>query len=148
MPALPRCHSTLQALDSSDPSAATSNRQLLKRVLARKLPRATLLEADNGAAAVATVRGAMVSGSHIDVVLMDREMPEMDGLAAARALRDAGWLGVLLGVTGHGGEADIAVFVAAGADGVLPKPVTADAVIAKLEELIAARTSLDRSTEQ
>jgi CheY-like chemotaxis protein len=64
---------------------------------------------------------------HVDVILMDVIMPEMDGLeatAAIRALeRDIGTRTPILALTGNTSESDKVVFLASGMDGFVAKPI-------------------------
>ena len=60
--------------------------------------------------------------SAIDLVLMDSVMPRLDGLQATRRLREMGYKGLILGVTGNVGQQDIDAFIAHGANYVLCKP--------------------------
>jgi CheY-like chemotaxis protein len=90
------------------------------RALRRRLGKgATVEEYTNGAQICDAVAD---HGDAIACVLMDCEMPVMDGVTATRRLRAAGWRGVLIGVTGHAADGD-ASFIPAGADAVMPKPV-------------------------
>ena len=59
-----------------------------------------------------------------DLVLMDVQMPEMDGLEATRYLRDVGFRGPIVATSGSASHADIAECLAAGMDDHLPKPFT------------------------
>jgi len=86
----------------------------------------------NGAEAL-----ARVEAGGVDLVLMDAEMPVLDGLAATRAIRalPGPLSGVpVIGVTAHGGEA-AARFRDAGADAVIAKPLD-------VAELLAAITAV------
>ncbi len=65
----------------------------------------------------------------VQVVLMDQEMPVMDGLSATRALRQRGYTGLVLALTANEGTADHARCRAAGMDGVIVKPVSRDALV-------------------
>ncbi|MDI4634922.1 response regulator [Pelomonas sp. V22] len=75
---------------------------------------------DNGAEAL-----RRASLRHYDLILLDMEMPEMDGLEAARAIRrqTAHALTPILALTGNAFEADREACMEAGMDDFLPKPV-------------------------
>ena len=57
-----------------------------------------------------------------DVILMDYEMPHMDGPTAIKEIRRIGYKGLVVGLTGHGGKDETDILFAAGADKVLLKP--------------------------
>eukprot|EP00300_Choanocystis_sp_HF-7_P033249 c45555_g1_i1.p1 GENE.c45555_g1_i1~~c45555_g1_i1.p1 ORF type:complete len:440 (+),score=111.61 c45555_g1_i1:72-1391(+) len=93
------------------------NRTVLVRILGL-FGAVDVTEAANGAEAV-----ALAKEQHFDVVLMDLIMPEMNGVQAALALRQAGFQGKILGVSGDTGlEGERAMQV--GMDLVLRKPVS------------------------
>jgi CheY-like chemotaxis protein len=72
-----------------------------------------------------------------DVVLMDISMPHMDGYEAARRMKAESWGKevVLIAMTGWGRQGDIDAAHAAGFDGHLLKPVSAEAVIELITRL-------------
>ncbi|MFL1462812.1 ATP-binding protein [Roseococcus sp. DSY-14] len=79
-------------------------------------------------AEVSTAAGgdaAIGAGAAQDVVLMDLDMPGLDGFAAARALRGAGGGLCILALTAHAEGGYRARAAAAGLDGFITKPVTA-----------------------
>ena len=67
---------------------------------------------------------ASVGGRRVDVVVMDRGLPDMDGLEAIASLRADGFLGAVLVTSGHAGPDHVAACLGAGADDVLGKPFT------------------------
>lgn len=69
-----------------------------------------------------------LSLDHIDVdlILLDFEMPRMNGPTAARKLRDSGCTIPIIGVTGNVLEKDTDFFLSQGADKVLFKPLAID----------------------
>ncbi|WP_299930618.1 response regulator transcription factor [uncultured Nocardioides sp.] len=67
---------------------------------------------------------AVIGSRQIDVVVMDRGLPDMDGLEATAFLRAAGFLGAVLVTSGHAGTDHVAASLGAGADDVLGKPFT------------------------
>ncbi len=77
-----------------------------------------------------------------DVVLMDISMPHMDGYEAARRLRGETWGKnvVLIALTGWGRQGDVEAARAAGFDGHLLKPVSAEALVELITELRRKQT--------
>jgi CheY-like chemotaxis protein len=79
-----------------------------------------------------------------DAILMDFMMPVMDGPTATRKIRDVGYEGLILGVTGNALPSDIELFMGHGADRVLTKPVNVDSLKIALK-VIKLRRDLPRS---
>lgn len=67
---------------------------------------------------------ASIGGRDIDVVVMDRGLPDMDGLDATASLRADGFVGAVVVTSGHAGPDHVAACLGAGADDVLGKPFT------------------------
>jgi CheY-like chemotaxis protein len=55
---------------------------------------------------------------------MDKHMPELDGLQATLQLRQLGYTGLIIGITGDVSAEDAAEYRGYGADDVLCKPTT------------------------
>jgi CheY-like chemotaxis protein len=119
---------------------ATSRRFLIK-VLQRQLPRAIITEAEDGQEALDAYAAAS-STEKPSVVLIDKEMPRMDGHAATRRLRAMGFRGPIIGITGDAGQAAVDEFVAQGAVDVVTKPVQMAALLDIIEREL---TALDES---
>jgi signal transduction histidine kinase/ActR/RegA family two-component response regulator len=96
---------------------AADNRLLLKRVLTR-LGADAVEVADSGLAGV-----RQATGRRFDVVLMDIQMPDVDGLEATRMLRSQGYRGPIIALTAHALQDDRRRCLDAGLDDYLAKPV-------------------------
>ncbi len=64
-----------------------------------------------------------------DLVLMDMQMPEIDGYAATGMLRDLGFSGPILALTAHAMEGDRQRCIRAGCQDYLPKPVSSRVLV-------------------
>ena len=62
-------------------------------------------------------------------IVMDYMMPNMDGPTAVKHLRDSGYNGFIIGLTGHSNESDIDYYKSQGADEVFSKPLDIDMLI-------------------
>jgi len=108
---------------------AVTNRKLLARLLSNAGHTCEL--ANDGDTAVHMVTEKMANGRHYDAILMDYEMPRMNGPTSAKELRRLGSDAFIVGITGNMLPEDTSYFVACGANAVLPKPVR----IVDLEDL-------------
>ena len=98
-------------------------------------------EAENGKSALEYLRHA-----EYDIVLMDMQMPEMDGLAATRYLRQMplAQQPVVIGLTANAFAEDRDACMAAGMNQFLTKPVTMNT----LREALLVAVKADQSTDQ
>lgn len=99
----------------------TDNQRLISHLL--RAAGAEVEIACDGAAAVARVAEASDGGRPFDLVLMDMQMPVLDGYAAARQLRSLGHALPIIALTAHAMPGDRELCVAAGCDDYLAKPV-------------------------
>ncbi|MFT7721602.1 MAG: ATP-binding protein [Roseateles sp.] len=112
------------------------NREVALKLLGREGARVDC--AGDGHEALAALRRA----GH-DLVLMDMQMPGLDGLQATRALRRDPRLVALpvLAMTANAGPADRAACLAAGMDGHVGKPFDLDALVAAILALCRPDTA-------
>jgi PAS domain S-box-containing protein len=90
--------------------------------------------ADNGAEAVEAVKA-----KEFDLVLMDVQMPVMDGMEAARAIRALGGARAglpIVAVTADAMPEQVALCLAAGMDAHVSKPLRPDALFSVIEEAL------------
>jgi signal transduction histidine kinase len=104
------------------------NRRLLVAILRRAGADVTV--AGDGVEALAAVAAADAAGAPFDLVLMDVQMPVMDGYTATRKLRMQGWSRPIVALTAHAMEGDRESCLAEGCDGYETKPVRADRLVA------------------
>jgi len=102
-----------------------------RRLLARHLRAAgaEVETAENGLVACELALRAADAGTPYDLILMDMQMPELDGYAAAARLRAAGYRGPIVALTAHAMEDERARCLDAGCDGFAAKPILRRALI-------------------
>ena len=85
----------------------------------------------------------LLEQGHFDLILMDIQMPNLDGLAATAVIREnekeTGVHIPIIGLTAHAMKGDKERFLAAGMDGYVPKPIQPK----ELFEVIESFTSVD-----
>jgi CheY-like chemotaxis protein/HPt (histidine-containing phosphotransfer) domain-containing protein len=118
-----------------------ADNQLLITTLLEKAGAAVTI-AQNGKIAVEKVLAAGGAGTPYDVVLMDMQMPELDGYAATSRLRSEGYRGPIVALTAHAMAGDRAKCVAVGCDDYLTKPVD------RLRLLTTVRAMLERAHDR
>ena len=104
------------------------NRSLLKKMLA-SLGLKEVVMAENGQEAV----DALAAGQVFDIILMDIQMPVMDGLDATRTIRAMGQDVPIIALTAHVLESDQRKCREAGMNGHLPKPYSLANLVDTLE---------------
>jgi CheY-like chemotaxis protein len=104
-------------LAEDDPDVRTALR------LAIELAGAQVEFAENGRIALQKTLGSIAEGKPYDLILMDIQMPQVDGYEATRRLRRAGWNGPIVALTAHVMVSDREKCLEAGCDDYLSKPV-------------------------
>jgi DNA-binding response OmpR family regulator len=89
---------------------------------------------------VNTGQAALEAAGDHDIVILDLGLPDMDGLDVCRSLREAGYDGAVLIVTGRSLELDRVVGLDSGADDYLAKPFGLAELLARLRAILR-RTS-------
>ena len=142
---------TVEAADKEDGEYSLNGRHVLlvednelNREIAVEILRAAgavVETAADGAEAVASVTGA--EPGHFDVVLMDIQMPRMNGYEAARAIRglkDPARAAVpILAVTANAFDTDKAAAFEAGMDGHVAKPIDVSLLLSTMAEVLSGR---------
>jgi signal transduction histidine kinase/DNA-binding response OmpR family regulator len=119
------------------------NQRLIVRLLEKR--RHHVVVVDNGREAL-----EILGRESFDLVLMDVQMPEMDGMEATAAIREkeknAGVHQWIVALTAHAMKGDRERCLAAGMDSYLTKPIRPPELDQILEEYAARRSALPQST--
>lgn len=99
---------------------APMNRKLLARLLMKRGHHVDM--AKDGLQAYEMVKEQVQEGQRYDTILMDFQMPVMDGPTSTQQIRMEGCDSFIVGITGNVLPQDIEHFKVCGADGVLAKP--------------------------
>ena len=111
------------------------NQRLISFILERAGAEVEVVE--NGRLAVERVLATEKSATQFDLVLMDMQMPEMDGYQAAASLRERGLSVPIVALTAHAMSGDRERCLAAGCTDYLTKPVNPDLLVATAASLMA-----------
>ncbi len=98
-----------------------------------------VVEAEDGAKAIETLSS---SGPRFDLVLLDLQMPKVDGMEVLSRLREVGNTVPVVILTAHGSIPEAVTAMKLGAIDFLTKPITPEALRRVVAEVIAARCSL------
>jgi PAS domain S-box-containing protein len=110
------------------------NQKLISMIL-RKAGAAVDL-APNGRVAAEKALAAFSAGAPYDAILMDMQMPEMDGYEATGQLRQAGYNKPIVALTAHAMAGDRQKCLDAGCDDYVTKPVNSKTLLATLARLM------------
>jgi PAS domain S-box-containing protein len=134
-----------QSTSANDPARPASILLAEDSALIRRVARHQLAELDQTVDTVEDGKQAVaaVASGNYELVLMDMRMPEMDGLAATRAIRAAeeenGRHVVIVALTANAMEGDRGACLEAGMDDFLAKPLRLDVLRAVLERWLPDR---------
>ncbi|PZW50385.1 signal transduction histidine kinase [Humitalea rosea] len=131
VPPAPSRRSSMTVLVVDD---VTANRRVVEALLAREGH--AVIHAASGEAALDLLRDGPVP----DLVLMDLDMPQMDGYATTARIRQLTGPAariIIIAVTGHTHPMEVRACLAAGMDGHLAKPIDPEELNQKLDQLAA-----------
>jgi CheY-like chemotaxis protein len=109
------------------------------RFLIEKLLESTgvdIVTASDGAQGLESWRENNQAGTPFDAILMDMQMPVMDGLEATRKLREQGYEGPVIALTANAMSTDRAKALQAGCNDFITKPIDRSQLIDKLYKWI------------
>ncbi|MGD9646581.1 MAG: response regulator [Pirellulales bacterium] len=115
-----------------------TNRQLIRLVLEEA--GVEVVCAENGLEGL-----SLASRDKFDLILMDMQMPLMDGYAATCRLRERGCQLPIIALTAHAMRGDKEKCFAAGCSGYLTKPVNIDALLSTVGDALGSKPNVENS---
>ncbi len=110
------------------------NQRLIVRML--EMAGADVTVAEHGKLAVEAALTASDQGQPFDVILMDMQMPCMDGYEATRLLRENGYTNPIIALTAHAMAKDRQKCIDAGCDEYLTKPIDRRRIIDTIDSFL------------
>ena len=117
--------------------------RLISHVLKKAAADVTVVE--NGKLALDAVLAAHHKGEPFDCIVMDMQMPVLDGYEATRQLRQNDYTGPIIALTAHAMASDRQECIDAGCDDFQTKPINRKALIETIRKYLPASTT--RETE-
>jgi CheY-like chemotaxis protein len=117
------------------------NQRLIRAILTPRVREIVL--AENGQVAFELAMNAVIDGRPFDVILMDMQMPVLDGYEATRRLRMNGYEGPILALTAHAMEGNRDRCLEAGCDDFATKPINRTELLEKIARLTNKRRPED-----
>jgi PAS domain S-box-containing protein len=115
------------------------NMMLAKNIVTKLLPHSAIIEAENGRQAV-----QRYEDENPDIILMDIQMPVMDGLEATRVIREKNEAITIIALTAGVRKEEKEECLKAGVDYFLGKPINKTA----LRDILAANIDQDQKNEE
>jgi CheY-like chemotaxis protein len=103
------------------------NQRLIRLILEKAGAKVEV--AENGKEAIEKVFAAIEADQMFDTILMDIQMPVIDGFSATRKLREAGYTGVIIALTANAMEGAKEKCLECGCDAYVSKPITRDSFL-------------------
>lgn len=112
-------------------------RYLSNRIVSMAGGRVT--EAEDGVRAIAAFQQAAAQGVVFDAILLDMQMPHMDGYATAAELRKLGYTNPIIALTADAMQDAVSKCLSAGCDHHISKPINKNKLLHLLRELTSNR---------
>lgn len=100
---------------------------------------ATATECEDGLIAVEHVSASLNDGGGPDLILLDMQMPNLDGYATAQRLRSLGYAGPIVALTADAMQSDMNRCLEVGCNDYLSKPIDKAQMLKKVEALTSGK---------
>ncbi|MFY9253978.1 MAG: response regulator [Fuerstiella sp.] len=97
---------------------------------------AKVSEAEDGEQAVAMMSKSMEDGCPFDLVVLDMQMPKLDGYETAVQLRALGYTRPIIALTADAMQGDMSRCIASGCNNYLSKPIDKSALLNMIEDYL------------
>jgi len=121
------------------------NQQMISLILRKAGCDVTI--AENGRKAMLGALEAQEKGLPFDLILMDMQMPEMDGYAATRELRRRGYTRPIVALTAHAMAGDREKCMAAGCDDFATKPINRKVLLGVVKRYVDTQSPASEALE-
>lgn len=102
---------------------------------------ATVGEAEDGEVALQYVTKAMAEGGKIDLIMLDMQMPKLDGYETARQLRKLGFVGPIIALTADAMQGDMTRCIECGCNNYLSKPIDKAAMLRMVSSYMPTKSN-------
>ena len=82
-----------------------------------------VIVAKDGQVALDLVRASMENGERFDLIFMDIQMPNLDGIQSTKRIRDLGFNAPIVALTAFSEESNVKECLSSGMDDFMPKPI-------------------------
>lgn len=100
-------------------------------------------EAEDGREAIERIEQGLDQKMCPDLILLDMQMPQLDGYATARRLREIGYAGPIVALTADAMQGDRTSCLEAGCNEYLSKPVNAEELVTVVERLTGPNENVE-----
>ncbi|QDU82038.1 Virulence sensor protein BvgS precursor [Polystyrenella longa] len=104
---------------------------------------AEVIDVENGLQAVQMVERGATNGRELDLILMDMQMPTMDGYQAASRLRSMGFDKPIIALTADAMQGDMTRCLESGCNAYLSKPINRIEMLTMVAEYVSKNESSD-----
>ncbi|KAF3939982.1 hypothetical protein ABW19_dt0200910 [Dactylella cylindrospora] len=123
------------------------NIQVIKKMLRLEAVTDVTL-AEDGAIAIEKVKEAITAGKKFDIIFMDIQMPNVDGLQATKAIREMGYTSAICALTAFAEQSNVKECFDAGMDYFLAKPIKKNELRKALQRYGASSALMDTTTHE